>query len=812
MVDRSGGRRVGLGYASVSRGKMVTSTAAMQKKVKDATPDRHWGLGIAKVLNLDYEEFQVTLKMLVGVSDDNIRLPIPMTFPGAGARHFLGAMPQIGDLCVVGWAPQESSQADGTRIPVILTWLLPGVWPGREWAMAAGFPPDELDQGLEKYQHLVEGVHDRIRHKLRHVQPGNIVASSSQGADMVLDEGVLLANRRGNEIRLRDQDQAFIVRSLQQFHAMAGARVYSGMVQRDAQLLSPAMVSDGKEWDGVKQTELEDPVNDTQLPDNTREPENFLTPARPLIRQSQGEGKLGSAPMVLEKHVDPYEFLRRGGFIDTSGLVLNDKHVPNALYGGKPVFRVAAQSTENAALYPDQRTLTEYRIEMAHTSDGRLPVTEQTDMFDAERLPTNDSDTGSKQRLDPNSPFIESVLGSVVGNDPYSEQGRAKYGLPLVPVIFDGDNPNPRLDAARLVEVEEKGDSPTRLDEHAATLFRLTPPLATGEAPDTWWSVNKRGQLKVSIAGPLAGNSVEAVLLGGLKLSIGGSFQLMLDGPIQFGSKQGNTEVSSSTGGVRIFGGGSLRGPSTQGERASGREGGDSNDPSVLIEGQKNVAVRAVQKAEITAAVAEINASQTSLIGHQSVEISSAQKVSLVTNEMVFSCATRQSRTFAGPKDLSPTNAPLRETSFSPALPGLVVDKVTFEKGDRKEEFRLGNHETVIQVGDMTYQSNTGKFTAQGGQSKLVLSSNGINGKATSGSVTLKATAGAAVFEGQTAVTVQSDGIIDLVSNQMISLQAPVVGTELGSILSSGTLDPLTGLPFNTWGLGAPNHTVEASF
>ena len=810
MVSRSGGRRAADAYTTVKRGEIETSSMAMQDKVKKASPDRHWGLGIAKVINLDYEEFYVTLRMLVGAGDDYIRLPVPMSFPGAGNRHFFGAMPQIGDLCIVGWAPQESANPEGTRIPVILSWYLPGVWPGREWAMSAGFPPDEFDLGLEKNQQLVEGVHDRIRHKLRHVQPGNIVASSAQGSDLVLDESVTLANRRGNEIRLRDQDQALVIRSLQQFHAMAGARIYTGMVQRDALLLAPAMVSDGKEWDGPKQSVLDEPISDTELP-ASREPENFLTPARPMIRPSQGTGKLGPAPLSLDPHIDPYTFLRRGGYINSSGKVVDRRHLPDALYGGKPIFRVAAQNSSNAVLYPDQPTLTEHRIEIAHTSDGRLPVTEQTDLFDAERLPANDPDTGSNQRLGLNSPFIEWVIGSVVGNDPYSQQGRIKYGLPLVPIIFDGDFANPRLDPARLTTIQEQGDSPTALDEHAATLFRLTPPLATGVAPDTWWSVNKKGQLKAAIAGPANGNSVEATMLGGLKLSVGGEFKLMLNGPIQFGSQSGNTEVSSKTGGVKIYGGGSLRGPSTQGERTAGQEGGDSNDPSVLIEGRKNVEVKAVGSVEIKGARAEMNASQTSVLGHQIVEIKSAEAIEMSASTMTISCSTRQSRSFAGPKDLAPTNAPLRETSFAPLLPGMVVDQVTFEKGDRKEEFKLGNHETLVKVGDMTYQADAGTFTAKGNSSKLTLSSDGISGTATSGSVTLKASAGEATFEGETSASIRSAGIVDLTSDQAVYLRAPVVGTEFGSTITDGTLDPLTGLPFSTWGLGAPNHVIEAN-
>ena len=67
-----------------------------------------YSLGVAKVSLVNYEEFTVTLRVVLGEEQEFQRIPIPITFPGAGNRHFFGAMPQVGDYCVVGWMAQES--------------------------------------------------------------------------------------------------------------------------------------------------------------------------------------------------------------------------------------------------------------------------------------------------------------------------------------------------------------------------------------------------------------------------------------------------------------------------------------------------------------------------------------------------------------------------------------------------------------------------------------------------------------------------------------------------------------------------------
>jgi len=794
----------------VNRGQIRQSTLKAEMDLSQMGPDRNYGLGVAKVMVIDYEDFMVTLRTLTGVAETHDRVPIPLTVPGAGKRHFFGAMPEVGDYCIVGWMPQETaSPHGGTKVPVILAWAVPGPWMGREWVTGADFEVDEYDLDSPTDQEFVKGVHDRTRFKLRHIQPGNIVASSSQGSDMVLDEGVTLANRRGNEFRLRDQDQAAVLRACQSFQALSGARTYAGMVQRDATFLNPMMVSDGYEWDGPIQSMQGKPLDETQLPVDSTAPKDFLTPARILRKKSKGtsdEGYLGRSVIPMGENIDPYVFLRHGGFITDAGFVVDNRWESDVTYGGKPIFRVAAQRSDNAAKLPDAPTLTEHRIEVAHTSDGRLPVSEQTDLFDAERLPTTDPETGSSVDLPPNWPFMEFVMGSVVGNDAFTQQGRQQYGLPLVAEIFDGDQGNPRLTAAKLV-TENAPLTPTPLKYQLASLFRLSPP--TG-GPPTFWGVNKAGQLKAAIGGDPKENSVEAYLRGGLKLGVAGEFNLSFNGHVGLETKgKESLDLRAESGPVVIYGGGPIKSSETTVSRMTGTDGGEGDLPAVDIQSRTNTRIRAEKKILVKGNNVELNGSSVKLQGHQDVEINGVKKVSVTTESFQSNVSGKSQETWSGPKTNMPTNGPLHERTYTPTLPDTVCEKVTYNQGDREEKFVIGNHKTTILAGDLEHRIALGEWKASAMTSSLKMDGEGIEQKAQVGNMTLSATTGSVEMKGFTGVTVTSlAGAVKLRSTQQIVLSAPVTGPDQGPIICAGTLEPFTNLPFSTWGLGAKNHIV----
>jgi hypothetical protein len=187
--------------ASVMRSPGAGVVESKYKQVASGEGEQTYALSVATVIQVDWEKHSVTLRTDNGETFENS--PIMLTYPGAGARHFLGAMPMAGDVALVGWCAGESGHS---RQPYVVGWFASPT-AGYDWWMLQPFGQDEFNL-TPTDKETFEGLANRTRYKLRHMLPGNIVASSGQGSDMVLDESVLLTNRRGNEIILRDQDQA----------------------------------------------------------------------------------------------------------------------------------------------------------------------------------------------------------------------------------------------------------------------------------------------------------------------------------------------------------------------------------------------------------------------------------------------------------------------------------------------------------------------------------------------------------------------------------------------------------------------------
>jgi hypothetical protein len=776
-----------------------------------------FALGVCVITQVLYEDFHVKLRTVVGEDQEYERVPVPLTFPGAGARHFLGSMPEVGDHCVVGFLPLESSGSAsgvGAKVPVILAWIPQGVWHGYDWMVTQPFTVDEYDF-TPRQNAMVDGVFQRVRHKLAHMQPGDVLASSSKGADLILDESVTLMNRRCNELKLRDQDQALILRSLQQFHAMSGTRIYGGMVQRDGSLLQTQMISDGLYWEAAKQrAEGNDGMQPVygagvnEAPDGVpyleewmTHPEGRLTPARILRMGLDPDGNERDPLFPLPTNLDPFTFLREGLFIDERGYAIDPKPgtpgtTSNAVYGGKPMYRVSAPTVtdtpSNTVTDPSAETLTEYRLEISHTSDGTLPVTEQTDGFDSDRVPAGGI----------NTPFVEVVFGgSVVGNSPYTEAGRDQYGVPLLLSVFEGNTPTGNLASALGKPV----------GEHAATLFKLNPLDAS---QPTMWSVNKKGQFRAFIGGPEQENSIEAALKGGLKFrckTLDLDFDALVLRSKTADANNGNIGLGlqSETGAVHIYGGGQITtGQASQ--NASGIEGADDARPSVLIEGANAAVMQSSKYTRIaSAAKTMVDGSTTSVSGSTEVQVNAGDRLTMSSKEIVKNSNGKEVNNYSGPKDFLPTNGPYRETVFTGVIPGGTVDKTTYKIGDREEEFLQGSHSTTMMVGDVSYVTNLGKITKTAGTNTTELdTASGLSTVVKVGTVSIEAKAGTSSLVGQVSVTVKSTGKASLSGAAGAFLGGP---GKVGMIISTGDIDPLTGLPFSSpllGAMGSPGHTI----
>lgn len=772
-----------------------------RKRVKDISPSRSkHGLSLARVVSVDEVTHEITLRIFTGQDDEFQRTAVVNSYPAAGGRHFMGALPEKDDVCVVGYFSTEP------EIPVILAWFPISVSAGIEWLIAQDFLPTEVDFS-PKVQSQFEGIYSRRRYKMRAMSSGDILLSSSRGSDILLDEGVLITNRRANEIRLRDQDQALVVRSLQQFHAMAGVRTYSGMVQRDAKSLPARMFSDGIDWAAAKQRENGSPLPSSLLGESPIA-QGGLNPHAVFLR-SDPSFPFPDSGQYFSENLDPYNFLHRGLFIGSDGFATSPEVISDTEYGGKPIFRVSldlqgSSKPSNSIADQSANTLTEYRIEIDHTSDGRLPVTEQTDGIDIDRLPAS---SDQQTLLDTNLPFIELVYGSVVGNDAFSPQGRLLYRLPLVPRIFDQESVDPRMESGVGVDI----------GEHAASLLRIRHPLAANSNDPAFVSFTKDGRLKAFLSGPQDQNSLEVALSGGMRLDAKGEISLK-GSALNLNFDQGDStnnygfSVRTQTGAIRLSAGG----PSTKGSAVA------RTNPEALSENSLPHLDLAAPNgnAQIT------SGGKTKISGAAAIQLTDTNEVSVVakntfrlySDKILSSCNVldrtvqgKETTLYSGPKNMIPSNGPLREVKFT-ATPltghvGGVTDEYLLYFGDRKETIQIGDHSTEIQVGNLTYRTLQGNFNAQAGVNQMRLdSTQGMTVTVTAGSVNVTSTTTASL-SGTSGVTVKSSGLA------RVSGSTTILGGNgsVGQIISSSDNDPLTNLPFSFFGMGSVGHLLGPS-
>ena len=752
-----------------SKGLTKTKTKQAQETTKKTvgSSGKGWSataLCIAQIVEIHWEEMRCTLEILFGNGSDTRPLTgVELLMPSMGNRHFMGGIPEIGDQCVIGWFASDTKAGTSGKTPAILAWWPNVPWIKHDWIMTQGFSPSENIMEDNKKRQIVQNFYQRIRHKLRHFSPGNIGASSSQGSDMVLDESVLLSNRRSNEILIRDQDQAIVMRSLQQFHAMSGARVYAGMVQRDARTLPKEMFSDGIKWDASIQVDTKgipyNPINGGDIFDNPIEL-GQLQPHPVFEREDFTElgptiaGERKNFKGKMEKYLDPYVFLYNAGFIDEDGY--EDHTYTDTIYGGKSIFRIGTDIENNA--YTSGKAFTEYRIEMNHTTDGQLPVTEQTDGFDSDRA-------SIEQGINRNPPFIEWVLGTPTGNDAFSTKGRTQYGLPIVPTI----------------DSLETATSETPFSDHSATLLRVTPVIRGIE--DSFVSFTKGGKLKAKVSSP-EDDSFQAKVLGGAFLDVNNDLFIQ--------STTLSTNITESvdinTGAINLNASGFQDGDSLE---------GDEPNVSVVINGNKRVSIQSGSAVAFKAPLVDFSqVGQLRLSSSEQIDFSSGASMNTTANTIKQSSMGKFEQVCGGPVDGLPIGGPARSVvitmSTATGSAGTPSDSYTNAFGGRTELY-IGpatNTRTMTTATETTKIGAGAKTDVVGGTTTIT-DPTGHKFLAPAGG--LVATSGTVCSIVASTVSIRGNTSV-LISGTTVTLAAP--GGSIGPILCGSDIHPVTGVPF----------------
>lgn len=448
-------------------------------------------LRVGVIMRVDEFNLKADVRVITGSED---RYELDLIQPMAGPRSFLGGIPEVGAMVVIGYRRRNKQIYEA----VILGYIPMGNKLGLRFDPFAPVPPGEIESGDESTVEQLYGP--TVRYKRIKGRSGDIVGMSADGAELQLSQDVRFINRGGDLIELRDVDRTLVTQAIHRVESDSAVYMFSGAIRRGAMNL-PLEVFE-KDAKG-----------------------KFTNVVRGQDTRYFGQDDLAKAGVSGSTFIDP----TTNKALDR----INDEtEFPSLTFSnGRQVFYASANPATN---FEDPlnggslRAFTERRIEVRHDTDLEQEVLEEIDGFGIDR---------------PRA-YIEYVLGTLVGNDPFSTQGQRQYGKVLKPKIFETFDQR----GVGTFSLEECLRPPsTTVDEAmtmaAAYLFKISPPRAASRNPFVV-AVSKQGKLFANI--PASSNenysskniSAEVNLEGCLKAHIGAnsperySIHLTCDGGI----------------------------------------------------------------------------------------------------------------------------------------------------------------------------------------------------------------------------------------------------------------------------------------
>lgn len=438
----------------------------------DDGPGAFYTTKVALITRVDEFNMKADLQILTG---GGRRFEVDLTQGMAGPRSFWGGVPEVNSTCIIGYRRIHKNLYDA----VILGYLPTGNRSGMRFDPFSPYDPSTVNPEDSVITRQTLG--NTVRYKRLVMRPGDVGGMSSRGSEFVLSEDVRMTNRAGDFLELRDAERSWVAQSVHRVESESGVRRISGPVRRSAFYL----------------------------------PEDIFQTGTRTLRDANsgyfGRDELQAAGPGVAKGQAPKYAFTNGNVLD----LFNDfTEFPSVTYNnGKKVHyppttpAVSVEDIESAA-----DAFVEQRMEMSHTSDLSQEVLEEIDGFTMDR------------RL----PYIEEVIGTVVGNDMNSVRGQRQYARILKPHIFS-DFQTTVKGKFTMEEVTRQPTNDLEASTNAAAyLFRIRPPRSTGDAVYAH-SITKEGKVYLNIPGssvenyPAKNISAEVNLGGALKAYFGAS-------------------------------------------------------------------------------------------------------------------------------------------------------------------------------------------------------------------------------------------------------------------------------------------------
>lgn len=438
----------------------------------------HQFLWAGRVIHVDTETMVCSVAFDTGVGERH-DVPIP-AMAGGGPRSWAGSIIDKGSKVVLGW----KRFGNRSYVPYIVSVLSVGTFPAREYEPFSSIDPAESKAVIDEIPEILDDPHVNlgvIRLKARKGYPGDFIASSSSGADIIIDRDVLLTNRAGNEIVIRDSDQTIVVQTLNEFTSNAAGYYRRGLIKRNAFNFLPDVFG------------LTDPF-DVSSPFDI---DNTTIESQKISQDSPA-----------------YEILLNFGLINEDGTKNFDDPLDFPTYpyvvpsDGQRISYVTQGEVETS-FAETQFCYVEDRMELRHISDGIQTVNEEGDGF----------------QIDPPFPvFIERVDGTVVGNDFHSEAGRPLYKRILTMKVFSDVNQKFPSDGPTFEAIDTVTDYAQVDSKSLAHLYRILSPNGSNQYV---FGINKEGRVFLHVPKSRSGDasekgkSIDANIQGLLKAVFG---------------------------------------------------------------------------------------------------------------------------------------------------------------------------------------------------------------------------------------------------------------------------------------------------
>jgi len=454
--------------------------------------EAHSFLWTGHIVHVDVETMVCSLAVDMGGAKEWHDVPLPAP-GGTGPRSWAGCIPEPGTKVLIQWKKYDSRNFQ----PYIVGFMTAGTFPARHYEPFSTCDPEDAKEALALDPELAFDPRyrlDVIRLKMRKAYSGDFLASSSAGADFLLDKDATVQNRAGNEFKLRDSDQTAVLQTLNEFVSSAAGLYRRGLIRRNAYNLLPDLMLSAadRDYGRIGSKSVDDVLADQTV----------------TLTNSEGSWKT-----VLVTQIDPsspaFSVLSEFGFVDSTGKVkIPDQS--NPIYP----FAVTADGRRQSYVVNGSHDLrwdqydecyVEDRRELYHTHDGVMAVTEEGDGIQVDN---------PLKRI-----FIEDVFGTVVGNDPYTDPGRALYQRVLSMSMFNSvdDMEQPQAELFALDTAQE----PSLADRTAlARLFRIKCP--TDDAKQYTFGITKEGRVLLNVpASREERQSIDLATAGGIKAFLG---------------------------------------------------------------------------------------------------------------------------------------------------------------------------------------------------------------------------------------------------------------------------------------------------